>query len=87
MTRNAVTLDPKGFLGDSFYVSSLNGLVQQRFDEDTCTAHVNATLEQGTSKRPQPKLVDIPANLTSQCVRVGVGVGVRVRVRVRVRVS
>ena len=41
MTRNAVTLDPKGFLGDSFYVSSLNRLVQQQqFDDDACTAHM-----------------------------------------------
>jgi hypothetical protein len=68
MTRNAVTLDPKGFLGDSFYVSSLNGLVQQYFEDDACTAHVNATLKQGTSKRPQPKLIDIPSNITSQYV-------------------
>ena len=69
MTRNAVTLDPKGFLGDSFYVSSLNRLVQQQqFDDDACTAHMEMALQQDSSKRPQPKLIDIPASIAARYV-------------------
>ena len=68
MTRGAVTLDPNGFLADSYYVGSLNARVQQEFDEEACDAHIANHLTHDVSKRPQPKEVDIPHAILSRYV-------------------
>jgi hypothetical protein len=63
MTRGAVTLDPKGFLGDSYYVASLNARVQRDFEELACQAHIRAHVKRDISKRPQSKVTDLPAEV------------------------
>lgn len=57
MTKASVTVDPKGFLGDSFYVSSLNERVQQTppYDEAACAEHLRHHLRHDSSKRPQAR--------------------------------
>ena len=69
MTKASVTVDPKGFLGDSYYVSSLNSRVQRPpFDEAKCEAHIREHLESDSSKRPQSRVVDIPASIVRRYI-------------------
>ena len=60
MTKGSVTLDPKGFLADSFYVNSLNWRVQQGFDDAACRVHIQQHVQHDSSKRPQANIVDVP---------------------------
>jgi hypothetical protein len=67
MTKGAVTIDPQGFLGDSFYLASLNDRVQNHPDEHLndglCQSRVREHLLRDTSKRPQSRTVDIPESV------------------------
>jgi len=60
MTKGSVTVDPKGFLADSFYMPSLNRLVQEHFDATVCRMHIQQHLKHDSSKRPQARVVDVP---------------------------
>ena len=60
MTKGAVTLDPQGLLGDSFFVESLNKRLQEQFDNASCSSYIRDYLHHGWSKRPQLAAVDIP---------------------------
>jgi len=63
MTAGSTTVDPGGFLSQSFYVSSLNALVQRSFDEPACDKHIANHLKHDSSKRPQRAAVDLPATI------------------------
>ena len=67
MARGTITVDPKGFLGDSFYRQSLNEQVQRAHDKTSCSAHIQEHLRQDSSKRPQPGHAhrDLPAAILS----------------------
>ena len=68
MTAGSVTLDPKGFLAESFYVDSLNRRVQQKYDGRECSAHVRQHVEHDSSKRPQMRTVDLPRSIFGRYV-------------------
>ena len=70
MTKGAVTVDPKGLLGDSFYVQSLNTLAQQTPDDEPCAALIAHHLRYDSSKRPQSSLVDVPLSMDGRFVFV-----------------
>ena len=62
---------PAGFLGHSYYVSSLNARVQRAFDDGACHAHIREHLRRDSSKRPQPKkILDLPQKILSNYVFV-----------------
>ncbi|EOD19662.1 hypothetical protein EMIHUDRAFT_242765 [Emiliania huxleyi CCMP1516] len=62
-TRGTVIVDPRGLLGDSFYVRSLNSLVQRGYDDSRCRLLVQRHLELDSSKRPQQSILDVPAHV------------------------
>lgn len=70
MTKGSVTVDPKGFLAESFYVESLNWRVQQHYNERACASHVKQHLEDDSSKRPQQARVDVPTSMLHRYVFV-----------------
>ena len=61
MIKGAVTVDPRGLLGDSFYLSSLNDRVQREYDAAACSLNV-------ASKRPQLNSTDYPARIKGHFV-------------------
>lgn len=66
----SVTIDPLGFLGESYYFGTLNGRVQQQFNDTACRAHIRTHLLHDTSKRPQSAKVDVPSTIMSKYVFV-----------------
>ena len=70
MARGTITVDPKGFLGDSFYRQSLNEQVQRAHDKTSCSAHIQEHLRQDSSKRPQLRQLDIPSTIVGRFVFV-----------------
>ena len=62
-TRGTVIVDPRGLLGDSIYVRSLNSLVQRGYDDSRCRLLVQRHLELDSSKRPQQSILDVPAHV------------------------
>lgn len=70
MTKGSVIVDPKGLLGASYYVSSLNERVQRQFDDDDCSRHIRKHVAHDSSKRPQTTVMDIPSGSLGQYVFV-----------------
>ena len=69
-TRGTVVVDPRGLLGDSFYVGSLNRLVSREYDDTQCRAHIREHLLRDSSKREQHAVVDLPPHLLGRYVLV-----------------
>ncbi|KAJ1447203.1 hypothetical protein M885DRAFT_576375 [Pelagophyceae sp. CCMP2097] len=67
-TRDAATVDPTGLLGDSFYRKTLDERASQGYDEEACAAHVSEHLRNDSSKRPQPRVSDLPAGVFGRYV-------------------
>lgn len=70
MVEGSVTVDPRGLLGESFYVPTLNTRVQEGFDAVACARLLQHRLARNESKRPQPSLVDIPLSISSRYVLI-----------------
>lgn len=66
--KDSVIVDPKGLLGDSFYAASLEGRVQEGFDEGKCRAKLESM--RSTSKRPQSPSIDIPEEIRGNYIFV-----------------
>ena len=62
-TKDSIVVDPRGLLGDSLYVASLNARVQQGHDDAACKRHVAEHLAHDSSKRPQKSVCDFPREI------------------------
>ena len=69
-SAGAVTLDPRGFLGDSYFVDSLNTRVQAEFDNEACSSHIRHHLQHDSSKRPQLTRLDISRSILGRYVLI-----------------
>ena len=70
MVEGSVTVDPRGLLGESFYVPTLNSRVQEGFDAVACARLLQHRLARNESKRPQPRVVDIPLTISPRYVLI-----------------
>ena len=68
MTKNSITVDPSGLLGESAYIKTLNELAREVPDDEACRARIAAHLTQDSSKRPQSAVVDVPNHMLSRFV-------------------
>ena len=66
--KDSVIIDPKGLIEESFYTNILNDECEREYDEEKCIKFINNSISQNTSKRPQPKEIDIPGEINNKYV-------------------
>ncbi len=69
-TAGSVVVDPRGLLGDSFFVENLNEIVQKGYDAAACEKYIAQHLLHDSSKRPQQTGLDIPLSILGRFVFV-----------------